>query len=99
MSGLLTPATPQTAAELESQISLLLEKLRTDLAEGNALDADILSGGIAVGVVVLVDAGRPDGIIGRERGDDGVLGGEISAGGGGAEEGIEDGLANDAHCD
>lgn len=49
--------------------------------------------------MVLEDAGRPDGIIGGERGDDGVLGGEISGGGGGAEEGGEDGLADDAHCE
>lgn len=95
----LTQTAPQATAELNGQIAILLQELRTDLVQRNALDAHILGGGVAIGVALLVGLGPPDGIVGGQRRDDGVASRENGGGRRGAEQRGEDGLSDDAHCE
>lgn len=57
-----TVSAPDTTAKLEGQSAVTLKQLGADLAHGDALDADILRGGVPVGIVRLVQPRAPDGI-------------------------------------
>lgn len=95
----LTQTAPQATAELDGQIAVLLQQLRADLVERDALDAHILGRRVAIGVALLVGLGPPDGIVGGQRRDDGVAGRENRGGRRGAEQRGEDGLSEDAHSE
>jgi hypothetical protein len=45
--SLLTESAPNTTAEFQSQVTFFLQELRTDFAQWDPLDADILGAGIA----------------------------------------------------
>ena len=99
----LTPSAPHATAELQGEITLLLQELGPNLAQWDALDADILSGGVARRIVLLVQARCPDGIRGGQGGDDGVFGGEIRSPSSCAQEadshGPPHGSKDEAHGD
>lgn len=92
-----TPSTPDATAELEGQVAVLFQQLRTDFADRHPLDADVLCHGIARRVLLLVDAGRPDRVRRGEGRDDRVAGGQIGGGRRRAEQAREDRRAYESH--
>lgn len=59
-------ATPYAGTERLDESPFFLQQLRLDLAERDFPNAEVLRGGIAVGVVALVGGGGEDGVAGGE---------------------------------
>lgn len=62
-----------------------MQELRSDLLNRDALDANVLRGRVAVGVVALVHPAAPETVGGGEGRNHGVPGGQVRGDRGGAE--------------
>lgn len=93
----LTEPSPDTATELEREISLPLKQLGLDLVQWYAFDDDVLRRRVSMDVVACVALGLPDGVGSREWRDQSRGRTQVAENTGAREDGRVESFSYNAH--